>query len=114
MLACARLQQVTRRETISRRRWIVLNDHERKALREFERQFQDEDPRFTRSFEARQTRLARHPHNLGANLAVVAAMLLAAVTLLAGSLVGALAIVLTTGLIWVAWSRSACTDRRPS
>jgi hypothetical protein len=92
----------------------VLNDHERKALREFERQFQDEDPRFTRSFEARQTRLARHPHNLGANLAVVAAMPLAAVTLLAGSLVGALAVVLTTWLIWVASSRSAGTDRRPS
>jgi hypothetical protein len=85
----------------------VLSDHERNALREVERQFQAEDPRFTRSFEARQTRLARHPHTLGANLAVVAAMLLAAVTLLAGSLVGALAIVLTTGLIWVAWSHSA-------
>jgi hypothetical protein len=85
----------------------VLSDHEWKALREVERRFQDEDPRFTRSFEARQTRMARHPHNLGANLAVVAAMLLAAVTLLAGSLVGALAIVLTTGLIWVAWSHSA-------
>jgi Flp pilus assembly protein TadB len=90
----------------------VLNDHERKALREVERQFQDEDPRFTRSFEARQSRLARHPHKLGANLAVVAAVLLAVVTLLAGSLTGALAIVVTTGLIWLAWSRSAGTDRR--
>jgi hypothetical protein len=92
----------------------VLSDHERKALREVERQFQAEDPRFTRSFQARQTRLARHPHNLGANLAVVAAALLAAVTLLAGSLTGALAIVVTTGLIWLAWSRSAGTDRPAS
>ncbi len=92
----------------------MLSDHERKALREVERQFQDEDPRFTRSFEARQSHLARHPHNLGANLAVVAATLLAVVTLLAGSLTGALAIVLTTWLIWLAWSRSAGTDRRAS
>jgi hypothetical protein len=95
-------------------RWIVLSDHERKALRGVERQFQGEDPRFTRSFEARQTRLARHPHKLGAHLAVVAATLLAAVTLLAGSLTGALAIVLTTWLIWMAWSHSAGTDRRAS
>ena len=71
-------------------------------------------PRFTRSFEARQTRLARHPHKLGARLAVVSATLLAAVTLLAGSLTGALAIVLTTWLIWVAWSHSAGTDRPAS
>jgi Flp pilus assembly protein TadB len=85
----------------------VLNDHEWKALREVERQFQDEDPRFTRSFEARQTRMARHPHELGARLAVVAAALIAAVVLLAGSSAGALAIAFTTGLIWVAWSHSA-------
>jgi hypothetical protein len=85
----------------------VLSDHEWKALREVERQFQDEDPRFTRSFEARQTRMARHPHELGARLAVVAASLVAAVMLLAGSLAGALAIAFTTGLIWVAWSHSA-------
>jgi Flp pilus assembly protein TadB len=85
----------------------VLSDHEWKALREVERRFQDEDPRFTRSFEARQTRMAHHPHELGARLAVVAAALVAAVMLLAGSLAGALAIAFTTGLIWVAWSHSA-------
>ena len=85
----------------------MLNDHEWKALREVERQFQDEDPRFTRSFEARQTRMARHPHELGARVAVVAAALIAAVVLLAGSSAGALAIAFATGLIWVAWSHSA-------
>ena len=85
----------------------MLSDHEWKALREVERQFQDEDPRFTRSFEARQTRMARHPHELGARLAAVAAALIAAVVLLAGSSAGALAIAFTTGLIWVAWSHSA-------
>lgn len=89
----------------------MLNDHERKTLREVERRFQAEDPRFTRSFEARQTRMARHPCRWAANLAVVAAALLAAVTLLAGSLTGALAIVLATCLVWAAWRHSAGTDR---
>ena len=92
----------------------MLSDHERNALRKVERQFQAEDPRFTRSFEAHQARLARHPHKLGADLAVVAATLLAAVTLLAGSLTGAMAIVVTTWPIWLAWSHSAGTDRRAS
>jgi hypothetical protein len=89
----------------------VLNDHERETLREVERQFQAEDPCFTRSFEARQTRLERHPHKLGARLAVLAAALLTAFLLLAGSLAGALAIALATGLIWLAWSHSAGNDR---
>lgn len=92
----------------------MLNDHERKALREVERRFQAEDPRFTRSFEAHQTRLERHPHKRGARLALVAAALLAAFLLLAGSSAGALAIALATGLIWLAWSHSAGTDRPPS
>jgi Flp pilus assembly protein TadB len=88
----------------------VLNDHERETLREVERRFQAEDPRFTRSFEARQTRLARHPHKLGARLALVAAALLIAFLLLSGSSAGALATALATGLIWLAWSHSARTD----
>ena len=92
----------------------MLSDHERKALREVERQFQAEDPRFTRSFEARQTRMARHPHKLGARIAVVAAALLTAFLLFAGSLAGALAVAFTTGLIWVAWSHSAGTHRPAS
>jgi Flp pilus assembly protein TadB len=90
----------------------VLNDHERKALREVERQFQAEDPRFTRSFEARQTRLARHPHKLGTRLTVAAAALLTAFLLVAGSLAGALAVAAATGLIWLAWRHSVGTDRR--
>jgi Flp pilus assembly protein TadB len=89
----------------------VLSDHERKALREVERQFQAEDPRFTRSFEAHQTRMARRHRKLGAHLAVLAAALLTTFLLVAGSLVGALAVAAATGLIWVAWRHSAGTDR---
>jgi len=92
----------------------VLSDHERETLREVERQFQAEDPRFTRSFEARQNRLASRSHKLGARLAVVAAALLTAFLLLAGSVAGALAVAVTTGLIWLAWCHSAGTHRPAS
>jgi regulator of protease activity HflC (stomatin/prohibitin superfamily) len=43
----------------------VLNDHERKTLREVERQFQVEDPEFTRSFDTRAQRLRRRPAESG-------------------------------------------------
>jgi Flp pilus assembly protein TadB len=88
----------------------VLSDHERKALREVERQFLTEDPRFTRSFEARQTQLTRQSRKPGAGLAVWAAALLAALVLVAGSLAGALAIAFATSLLWTAWRHSG--DRR--
>ena len=90
----------------------MLSDHERKTLREVERQFIAEDPEFNRAFEARQTRLSRHPHRLGAGIAVVVAALFTAFLLVAGSLAGALAFAVATGLIWVAWRHSADTERR--
>jgi hypothetical protein len=48
-----------------RRRCIGLNDHERKTMREVERQFQAEDPEFTRSFDTRAQRLRRRPADSG-------------------------------------------------
>jgi hypothetical protein len=81
----------------------VLNDHERKTLREVEQQFMAEDPEFTRAFEARQTRLSRRPHRLSATIAIVVATLLTAQMLVTGSLAGALAFATVTGLLWVAW-----------
>jgi len=90
----------------------VLSDHEWKALREVERQFQAEDPGFARSFEARQTGMARHPRKLGVRLILGSAALLAVLVLIAGSLAGALAIAFTTALIWVAWSLSSGSDQR--
>jgi hypothetical protein len=90
----------------------VLSDHERKTLREVERQFQAEDPGFTRSFEARQTRMARHPRKLGVHLVLGSAALLAVLVLISGSLAGALAIAFTTALIWLTWSHSSGSDPR--
>jgi ferric-dicitrate binding protein FerR (iron transport regulator) len=91
----------------------VLSDHERKTLREVERQLMAEDPDFTRAFEARQTRLSRRPHRLGATLAVVVAALLTVFLLVAGTVGGALVFATTTGLIiWAVWHHSAGTNRR--
>jgi Flp pilus assembly protein TadB len=90
----------------------VLSDHERKTLREVERQLMIEDPKFTRAFETRQTAMSRHPLWLAANIAVVVTALLAALMLAAGSLAGALAFAFTTPVIWVTWRHIARTDRR--
>ncbi len=90
----------------------MLNDHERKTLREVERDSMADDPAFTRAFQEHQTRLSRRPHRTGAAIAIVAATLLAALLLIAGSPAGALAFATTTGLIWMAWRHSTDTDRR--
>jgi hypothetical protein len=90
----------------------VLNDHERETLREVERQFLAEDPVFARAFEARQTRMSRHPRRLGARIALVAAALLTAFLLVAGSLGSALVVAVVTGLIWVVLRHPAGTSRR--
>ena len=70
----------------------MLNDHERKTLREVERQFLVEDPEFTRSFATRAQRLERRHLDGGlVKIAIVAAVLLGALMLVAGSPSGALA-----------------------
>jgi hypothetical protein len=72
-----------------------------------------DDPDFTRTFEAGQTRLSRHPHQLGLTLVAVAATLLTTFLLVAGSL-GSTAVVATaTGLIiWAVRHHSAGADRQ--
>ena len=91
----------------------MLSDHERKTLREVERQCMADDPDFTRAFEAGQTRLSRHPHQLGVTLAVVAAALLTTFLLVAGSAGSALVVAATTGLIiWAVRHHSAGTNRQ--
>jgi hypothetical protein len=77
----------------------VLNDHERKTLREVERQCMAEDPGFTRGFEARQARLSRHPHRLGLGLGVVVGVLLTVFLLIIGLLGSALVVAAMTGLV---------------
>jgi len=71
-----------------------------------------EDPEFTRSFEAQQTRLSRRPHQLAARIALVTAALLTVLMLVAGSLAGALAFAFASGVIWLAWCHSVDTGRR--
>jgi hypothetical protein len=84
----------------------VLNDHERKILGEFERQFQVEDPEFTRSFDNRAQRLRRrHLDGAWFQIAIVAAVLLGALMLVAGSPSGALAFAAAAGLTWLARRR---------
>jgi Protein of unknown function (DUF3040) len=92
----------------------MLSEHERQVLHDLERRVAAEDPEFARSFTAPRTR-AGHRAGLAATAAVVVAVLLGVPLLLAGSVVGALAVLVTTGLIWAAWRDSTPppADRRP-
>ena len=91
----------------------MLNDHERKTLREVERQCMADDPDFTRAFEASQTRLSRHPHQLGLTLTVVTAALLTTFLVVAGSPGSAMVVTAATGLIiWAVRHHSAGTNRQ--
>lgn len=90
----------------------MLSDHDRKTLREVEHHCMAEDPAFTRSFQERQARLSRRPHQTAAAIAIAVAALLTTLMLIAGSLTGALAFATVTGLIWMAWRHSTETNRR--
>jgi hypothetical protein len=81
----------------------VLSDREREALREVEQQILDEDPGFARSFEAGAQCLPRRAGGPGIKIFVLAGLLLSVFLLVAGSLAGAVAVVVGTGLIWLAW-----------
>jgi hypothetical protein len=94
------------------RRFVVLNDHERRTLREVEQQIMVDDPEFVCSFQARQARLQRDPRRRGAAIAAGVAILLAVFMLLAGSLTGAIASAVTTVLIWAVWHSSTGTASR--
>jgi hypothetical protein len=91
----------------------VLNDHEREILREVERQFLVEDPEFARSFATRAQRLQRRHLDGGlVKIFLVAAVLLSALMLVAGSPSGALAFAAVTALIWLTRRRSNTTPGR--
>ena len=91
----------------------MLNDHERKTLREVERQFLVEDPEFTRSFATSAQRLERRQLDGGlVKIAIVAAVLLGALMLVAGSPSSALAMAALAGLIWLTRRRSNSTPGR--
>ena len=91
----------------------MLNDHERETLREVERQFLVEDPEFTRSFATRAQRLERRHLDGGlVKIAIVAAVLLGALMLVAGSPGGAVAFAAGAALIWLARQHSNDTRSR--
>ncbi|MGH3985537.1 MAG: DUF3040 domain-containing protein [Pseudonocardiaceae bacterium] len=94
----------------------MLSDHERKTLRDVERQLMFEDPEFARSFDAHEQHLPRGHHRLAAKIAIVVAVLLSALLsallLVTGLLSGALTFAAVTGLIWAAWRYSDGTSWR--
>jgi hypothetical protein len=90
----------------------MLSDHERRVLRDLERRFAAEDPDLIRSFTAPSTPRAGSPE-AAATVAGVVALLLGAPLLLAGSVVGALAVTATTALIWAAWRGSTASAEPP-
>ena len=80
----------------------MLSDHEWRTLREVERRFLTEDPEFTRSFATRAQHLGRAQGCVGIKIFLVAAVLLGALMLVAGSPSGALAFAAGAALIWLA------------
>ncbi|HYH30146.1 MAG TPA: DUF3040 domain-containing protein [Pseudonocardia sp.] len=91
----------------------MLDDRERRALNEVERRLVADDPAFARSFTAYEQRLAAHGgRRRGGRIALTVAAVLCTVTLLAGSLLGAVAITATVWFVWTAWQWSERFDRR--
>lgn len=81
----------------------MLDDRERRALREVERHIRSDDPQFVRSFDADAAQLSASAHRRGAWTAGAVAALLAAVMLLAGSPAAALAFVACAAVVWASW-----------
>lgn len=95
----------------------MLSDHERKALRELERQLIADDSEFPQAFDARAQRLDRQHLGVPAKIAITVAVVLLALMLLAlmllvGSLAGALAFACAIGLIWLICRPPHGTRRR--
>ncbi len=91
----------------------MLSDHEWKTLREVERRILTEDPEFARSFESSAHSLRReHLDGVGLTIFLVSGLLLSALLLVIGSLGGAVAFAITTGLIWWAWHHSVTTGQQ--
>ncbi|MGQ0716352.1 MAG: DUF3040 domain-containing protein [Pseudonocardiales bacterium] len=93
----------------------MLSDHERKTLREVERQFMLEDPGFAQSFDTDAQHLHRDSPGLprwAYTILLVISSTLGLILLVAGSLSGALTFAVVTGLIWAAWRYLDGTSRR--
>lgn len=92
----------------------MFSDREWELLRRVESDVVADDPEFARSFEAKLERLQHHRrYHSVVRIAVVLAAVLAVGMLLAGSPMGALAVLVLTGLVWVVWRYSDGTEGRP-
>jgi hypothetical protein len=80
----------------------MLTDREPQVLRELEDRITADDPVFARSFTVREQHTSRSAQG-PAIAAVVVALLLGVPLLVMGSVVGALALAVTAGLVWFAW-----------
>jgi hypothetical protein len=81
-------------------------------LHEVERQCLADDPKFTRSFDKRAQRLQREGLATSTKIAIAVAVVLGALMLIAGSLGGALASAVLTGLIWLIWRHANDSHRQ--
>jgi hypothetical protein len=81
----------------------MLDDNDRKTLREVERRFLTDDPEFARSFHEQLREQPSAPAGSNGKIAVVAALLFSAFLLLAGFPGGALACLMTTAAVCAMW-----------
>lgn len=89
----------------------MLNDRDRNALCELERQLAAEDPEFVRSFADRQRRLPAGGRDRTLQIIIIVGALLTGLILVAGSSIGALASAAATGMWWWAWRDLIETSR---
>jgi hypothetical protein len=89
----------------------MLDDYEKNTLREVEAQLLSDDPEFARAFDARAQDLSRaHLAGVGTTIFLIGGLLVSALVLIAGSLSGAVAFAVATGMIWMAWRLTAATN----
>jgi hypothetical protein len=102
----------------------VLDDREREALHEIQRQLLVEDPGFARSFDTETQALNTNPQRLHRGspdvtrrtytILLVLSSMYGVILLLAGSPTSALMLAAMAALMWEArWRRGGVTDQRP-
>jgi hypothetical protein len=97
-----------------KREVIVSSDHERETLLGIERRLLSDDPEFAQSFDARARDLySASRDGVGAKIFLVAGLLISALMLVVGSLGGAVAFTVGTGLIWLVWRFEAGSHQQP-
>jgi hypothetical protein len=83
---------------------VFDDDHDHRTLDELEWHLSLEDPEFVGRFDRGQQRMsARFRHRRGNRIASSVALAVGVLLLLLGTPDGALAAMLTTGLVWLAW-----------